>query len=170
MLLLPRDLERAAYLVYGIERDAGLQRLLARDIDTDGSASAALQAAVVLGNPGAEARLAFERAIAGVWRRLVPGASLILGARTRFGCLLHARTGVMTDRQVKLAATRLGAPLCRTWQAYPSLERPTILAVTRTGRDLRALALEQAGVRRWLPTLVAGFGVAPPALLWEFRK
>lgn len=170
MLLLPRDLQRAAYLTYGMAQDAGLHRALACQVETDGRGHLPLEAALVLGNPPSDAAAAFGQVIEQLWTRLVPNAPLILGSMTAVGRVLRRRDAVMNARQTCGAVRRLGASIHRTWTAYPSLEKPTILASVAAGRDLRHLALAQAGVHGWLPAFVAGRGLAAPARLWEFRK
>ena len=176
-LLLPFGVDRAAYIVHGVLRDEELSREIGRQVDTASGGKTPLDAALVLGNPPWADAAAFERDLRALWARLRPGATLVVGAETLAGRVRHGRWGVMGSSRVRRAALGLGTPPRRTWQAYPSLSRPTVLSTRRAGADLRGLALDQAGLRdsllsmlvsRGQRQLVAAFTV--PAVLWEFRK
>ena len=175
-LMLPRHLEHAAYVTFGFEPDAALVHVLAGTIDPDGSGVAPLDAGLVLGNPPRAEAEAFSMRLQAIWDRLRPGAPFVVGAETLVARLAASRYGTMSAAEIRAALRRLEAPVHRSWQVYPSLSRPTILASAQASASLRRLALDQAGLARRRRAAVshgANAVVAActvPAVLWECRK
>lgn len=176
-LMLPFGAERAAYITHGLKRDDELAGALAAAIEVTPAGTTPLDAAVVMGNPRRGDAVRFEQDLAALWARLRPGSTLVVGAETLPGRVRAGRLGAMGLASVRRATRVFGTPPHRTWQAYPSLSRPTVLATQASDQDLRDRALDQAGRRDGLVSklvargharVVAAFSV--PAVFWEFRK
>lgn len=176
-LILPFDVERAAYLTHGVRRDDELAGALAREIEATAAGAAPLDSALVMGNPRRGDAGRFERELLALWARLRPGGVLVVGVETLAGRARAGRRGALGVSRLRRATRAIAEVPRRTWHAYPSLTRPTVLATQAADRDLRARALDQAGLRDGLASRLVSRGQtrivaasSVPALLWEFRK